>query len=508
MSRVPILVILGSTGSGKSKLGIELAQKFAGEIISADSMQVYKGLDIVTAKVTKEQRQMAVHHMLDIVDPLTYFSVIDFRDMVLPIMDNLLSKKKMPVIVGGTNYYIESLLWKILVSNPKAKSQEELEKTRKILDGDGDGGGDDETSERSETEDDESSPSKKMKIDGRTSEETNEVLHRRLAEIDPEMAQRLHPNNRRKVIRSLEVFEQYGITHTEILKAQRAAGGSGLGGPLRYPNSIILWLRCEEKVLCERLDRRVDAMMQDGLVEELLDFHRRYNEQRIKSNTSPDYTKGIFQSIGFKEFHDYLILPEEERASEKGEELLKRGIDDLKMVTRRYARKQQKWIKNRLMRRADRQVPPLYALDCTDLAQWESNVFDKAVSIVSATLRGEKPEEKPLNENIENQKITDSSNEVQHYCEVCDRIFIGELQWNAHLKGMKHKRILQRAKRMQAQTLSPELFYGKALEASSECTINRSAIGIVYTVAELPRFCVGQNGMRMDEISKLQSNAM
>ncbi|XP_043677735.1 tRNA dimethylallyltransferase [Vespula pensylvanica] len=457
MSRVPILVILGSTGSGKSKLGIELARRFCGEIISADSMQVYKGLDIVTAKVTKEEKQMAVHHMLDIVDPLTYFSVTDFRDMVLPIMDDLILKKKMPIVVGGTNYYIESVLWKILISDPKKNSQDEEDQTRMVLsdnDNKDRGGNTQETLEKRETED-ESSPSKKMKIDGWTREETNEVLHRRLAEIDPEMAQRLHPNNRRKVIRSLEVFEQYGLTHSEILKTQRLAGGSGLGGPLRYPNSIILWLRCDKKILDERLSQRVDSMMQAGLVDELLDFHHRYNQQRIKSNTSPDYTKGIFQSIGFKEFHDYLILPEEERASIKAEALFKRGLDDLKMVTKRYANNQQKWIKNRLMRRADRQVPPLYVLDCTDLAQWKSNVFDKAVSIISAILQGEKPEEKPINENIENQKNTDSSNEMQRYCEVCDRIFIGELQWNAHINGLKHKKILRRMRRMEKQ--NPEI---------------------------------------------------
>ncbi|KAF7418440.1 hypothetical protein HZH68_001093 [Vespula germanica] len=166
---------------------------------------VYKGLDIVTAKVTKEEKQMAVHHMLDIVDPLTYFSVTDFRDMVLPIMDDLILKKKMPIVVGGTNYYIESVLWKILISDPKKNSQDEEDQTRMVLsdnDNKDRGGNTQETLERRETED-ESSPSKKMKIDGWTREETNEVLHRRLAEIDPEMAQRLHPNNRRKVIRFL-----------------------------------------------------------------------------------------------------------------------------------------------------------------------------------------------------------------------------------------------------------------------------------------------------------------
>ncbi|XP_014607480.1 PREDICTED: tRNA dimethylallyltransferase, mitochondrial isoform X2 [Polistes canadensis] len=406
---------------------------------------------------------MAVHHMLDIVDPLTHFSVIDFRNMALPIMDNLISNKKIPIVVGGTNYYIESLLWKILIPNVKEKKDQE----RNIL-SDNDNDNEDSNGNtqamlgRSGTKD-ESSSKKKMKIDGKIdtkmstieetkeemSEQTNEVLYRRLVEIDPEMAQRLHPNNRRKIIRSLEVFEQYGKTHSEILKEQRLEGGSGLGGPLRYANAIIFLLRCDKEILNKRLNQRVDAMMQNGLIKELLEFHRKYNEDRIKANLSPDYTKGIFQSIGFKEFHDYLILPEEERASKKGKILLEQGLDCLKLVTKRYANTQQKWIRNRFLRRVDRQVPPLYELDCTDLTQWESTVYDKAVSIISAVLRGEKPEERPINENIKDQKTSDSSNEFQNYCEICDRIFIGKLQWNAHINGFKHQKHLRRKRKME-----------------------------------------------------------
>ncbi|XP_012230543.1 tRNA dimethylallyltransferase isoform X1 [Linepithema humile] len=412
MSRVPILVILGATGSGKSRLAIELARRFTGEIISADSMQVYKSLDIITAKVTPAERQMAPHHMLDVVDPLNNFSVIDFRDMSLPIIDKLLARRKLPIVVGGTNYYIESLLWEILIDYPKdppvqADSSAPIENRRS------DGRynvrdirqNDDDDSD----DDDGAAPVKKLKFDARLCDESNEVLHRRLMEVDPAMARKLHPNNRRKVIRSLEVFHQFGKTHSELLEAQRAAGGCGLGGPLRYPNTIILWLRCNNKVLGKRLDNRVDGMLEAGLVQELLDFHRRYNEHRIKTNTSPDYTKGIFQSIGFKEFHAYLTLPEEERASEK--------------------------------------VPPVYSLDCTDVTKWDCCVLEPAAAIVSAILRGEKPEQRPLNENIENQKITDSSTNIYNYCEVCNRIFIEEDQWQAHLKGAKHMRMLKKKKK-------------------------------------------------------------
>ncbi|XP_074099507.1 tRNA dimethylallyltransferase isoform X4 [Cotesia typhae] len=361
MSRVPILVILGSTGTGKSRLAIELAQKFAGEIISADSMQVYKGLDIITAKVTEEERSLASHHMLDFVDPLHNYCVIDFKKAALPIYDD--------------------------------------------------------------------------------NEHSNETLHQKLASVDPEMARRLHPNNRRKIIRSLEVFENHGTTHSEILKHQRTAGGCGLGGPLRFPNSLILWLKCDQKILDIRLDRRVDSMLEAGLVSELLGFHERYNQERLKINALPDYTKGIFQSIGFKEFHNYLILPDTEKRSEQGIALLRQGISDLKLVTRRYARRQQKWIMNRFIKRIDRQVPPVYDLDCTNIEEWNSKVLESAIEIINAKLRGDVHTQKPLNGSSLDEKFSDSSNEESHWCEICQKILIGELQWKSHKNGAKHKKM-------------------------------------------------------------------
>ncbi|XP_076671666.1 tRNA dimethylallyltransferase isoform X2 [Andrena cerasifolii] len=422
MSRVPILAILGSTGCGKSRLAIELARRFSGEIISADSMQ----------------------------------------------MDDLLARGKLPIIVGGTNYYIESLLWQILLPNPENSAARPNDSSRATTDGSN------KRSDRNIEEQEDVLSTKKMKIElDRSTNESSEELLKKLAKIDPEMAKRLHPNNKRKIIRSLEVFEQHGVTHSELLKAQRTAGGSGLGGPLRHPNSIILWLRCDRKVLDERLDRRVDAMLESGLVQELLGFHRRYNEQRIESNTSADYTKGIFQSIGFKEFHDYLVLPEEERRREKGQELLKQGISDLKLVTKRYAKKQERWVMNRLLRRSDRQVPPVYSLDCTDLDQWNTNTYEPAVAILDAAFRGLPPLQQPMNELIENKKLSDSSNEESHYCEVCERILIGNFQWNLHLHGMKHKRVLNRKKKLSDSTEAEKRKTEETLAEENETKENR-----------------------------------
>ncbi|XP_069669309.1 tRNA dimethylallyltransferase [Periplaneta americana] len=598
-ARVPIIVVLGATGSGKSKLGIEIARKFGGEVLSADSMQVYKGLDIVTNKVTAEERRQAPHHMLDVVEPPKRFTVLDFRNRALPIIEDLMKNRKLPVIVGGTNYYIESLLWKVLVEHTKAdtswdhqerssriqeainsaesavlsedlkcsdevllsdknvKSRDTVDERgtkcqKKALNGDE---GESEMSAKCNQVQDQASAVQSVEIPSgvlvcgdrkcqkqsdasNSSAETSVVsrgpdcsasdeicaksevdcechkgdskvmsaesesvhresqnvsvgelelvydrdrkrlreqpvdldplnkkprlqdadldymdesaledvpsleLHKRLQEVDPDMAQQLHPNNKRKIIRSLQVFRQTGRTHSAILREQRsAAGGSELGGPLRYPHSCILWLQCDQEVLDKRLDGRVDAMLEQGLMQELLDFHRRYNEERLAANAEPDYTKGIFQSIGFKEFHEYLILSEEERSSEKGAKLFEVGVAALKLVTKRYARRQLRWITNRFLRRPSRQVPPVYGLNATDPSVWDERVLGPAVQIVESFLKGEKPaaiEPLPVTERPE-------KNEMKlHNCEVCGRMFVGDIQWNDHLHSKKHHRMLKR----------------------------------------------------------------
>lgn len=211
---VPLIVILGSTGTGKTKLSIELAQRFGAELISADSMQVYKGLDIVTAKATKTEQSMAKHHLLDIANAGTKFSVVDFRDAALPIIDNLLEKNQMPILVGGTNYYIESILWKVLVDPPSDDRKRKLESDNSIDD-----------AKRADCGE---RPNNwyEDKFEGRTSAE----LHKLLQSVDPDSAQRLHPNEIRKVKRALEVYENCGQTMTAIINEQKSStGGNDYG---------------------------------------------------------------------------------------------------------------------------------------------------------------------------------------------------------------------------------------------------------------------------------------
>ncbi|XP_054911869.1 tRNA dimethylallyltransferase isoform X2 [Poeciliopsis prolifica] len=393
-----LVVILGATGTGKSKLAIEIGKRLGGEIISADSMQVYKGLDIITNKVTAEERAQCTHHMLDFVDPLVRtYTVVDFRNKALELVGDMHSRNKLPIVVGGTNYYIESLLWKVLLDT----GEDELH--------DGADGG----------------QSKKMELEKLGGEE----LHERLAEVDPKMAAMLHPNDKRKIARSLQIHNDTGVPHSRWLEEQRQ-GGDGLGGPLRFPDPCIFWLHADMEALDRRLDARVEEMLATGLLEELRDFHLRYNRQKVQD--SQDYQHGIFQSIGFKEFHDYLTAPESSSQQEKNK-LRDKGVEALKIATRRYARKQNKWVRNRFLKRPGDSVPSVYSLDVTDVSRWEESVLKPALQILDGLMKGEEPAFPPI--SLQGQQRNKRS---RHTCDACDKIIIGDVEWTAHLKSKKH----------------------------------------------------------------------
>ncbi|XP_017276434.1 tRNA dimethylallyltransferase [Kryptolebias marmoratus] len=398
-----LVVILGATGTGKSKLAIELGKRLQGEIISADSMQVYQGLDIITNKVTAEERARCRHHMIGFVDPLVNsYTVVDFRNKALALIDDMHKRNKLPIIVGGTNYYIESLLWRILLDTGENKDCKDAV--------------DEAGNRKTELE----------KLEGTE-------LHKRLAKVDPEMASMLHPNNKRKIARSLQIHEETGIPHSRWLEEQRGhEGGGGLGGPLRYPDPCIFWLHADIKALDERLDGRVDEMLSAGLIKELRDFHIRYNQQKVQED-SQDYQHGIFQSIGFKEFHDYLTAPEDSSPQEKAE-LRHKGVEALKIATRRYARKQNKWVQHRFLRRPGDNVPAVYGLDVTDVSKWEETVLNPALQILDSLSKGEEPAVAPIRVQGGEQRNTQS----YHTCDLCDKVIIGDLEWTAHLKSKKH----------------------------------------------------------------------
>lgn len=219
-----IVLILGATGTGKSKLAIALAKRFNGEIISTDSMQIYRGLDIITNKVTAEEAQGIPHHMMSFVDPMSIsFHVQHFRKRALEIVEEIFSRQKIPILVGGTNYYMEATLWDFLIEETKLGGPSEL-----FTDG---------------------IPTEYLKI-------SNFELHEKLREIDPEMASRLHPNTRAKIYRSLQIWHRTGKKQSELLKEQHERGKNSTSGFLRFKDSIALWLICEPATLEKRLDER------------------------------------------------------------------------------------------------------------------------------------------------------------------------------------------------------------------------------------------------------------
>ncbi|XP_067282236.1 tRNA dimethylallyltransferase isoform X2 [Pseudorasbora parva] len=408
-----LVVILGATGTGKSKLAIEIGKRLNGEIISADSMQVYKGLDIITNKVTAEEQAQCRHHMISFVDPLVSgYTVVDFRNKALSLIEDMHRRKKLPIIVGGTNYYIESILWNVLI----------------------DAGGSDTESEKGGSSE---SKAELEKLGG-------PELHRRLKEVDPDMAAILHPHDARKIARSLQVYRDTGVPHSRLLEEQRGQdGGDCLGGPLRFQDPCIFWLHCKMNALDERLDKRVDQMLSLGLIDELRDFHLRFNEKMIKES-SQDYQHGIFQSIGFKEFHEYLTASENV-SKEECEKLKVKGVESLKQVTRRYARKQNKWVLNRFLKRSASNVPPVYSLDVTDVTNWDTTVLTPALEILDCLQKGEQPSTQPIRaEGVESR-----NKRSHHMCELCEKLIIGDLEWTAHQKSKNH--LYQVRKRRKAE---------------------------------------------------------
>jgi len=425
-TRLPIVVVLGATGAGKSKLALEIAQKFGGEIISADAMQMYRGLDIVTNKVTQAERNLVKHHMIDFLDPLLKSTVVDFRNQALPLIDEMRTIGKMPVICGGTNYYIESLLWDVLVETKGDTSTMEPI-TKKI---------------------------KKDDVNEETELDSKE-LYEKLKQIDPDRANELHPNERRKIIRSLQVFEQEGKKHSLLLEEQRQSGGL-LGGGLRYPKDqlLIFWVQCEQPILEQRCDKRVDQMIAQGLLGEMQLFHEDFNKKRLASDDSstPDYTVGIFQSIGFKEFHDYLLLGVQEQGCPLGQKLFKEGKDQMMLATRQYARRQVKWIRQRFLRNGiDRQCPPVYGVNSDQPSEWEESVRHPAFEIVEAYMNGvgvlgHQP--LPCTASAHSFEATRQTFNCQH----CNVTLKGKIQYEAHINSRRHKKTVASQKKKARRT--------------------------------------------------------
>lgn len=281
MSKIPLIVVAGPTASGKTSLAIDIACALDGEVVCADSMQIYKYMDIGTAKATLEEKSQCPHHLIDIIEPDCEFSVADYADMAHKTIADIISRGKMPIMCGGTGLYIDSVV------NDVEFGEYENDYTL-----------------RYELE-------KIAKKDG--AEKLIEIL----AEFDPESAQRLHPNNLKRVIRAIEFYKISGKPISQHQKETREKES-------RY-KTIEFVIAHNRDDLYDRINKRVDIMINNGLIAE------------VKGLIEKGYTQDLnsMQGIGYKELIEYL----------KGNTSLRDATETIKQNSRRYAKRQLTWFR-------------------------------------------------------------------------------------------------------------------------------------------------------------------
>ena len=276
-----IICIAGPTASGKTALAVELAKELSGEVISCDSMQIYRRMDIGTAKPTQEEMQGIVHHMLDVAEPEEDFSVSRYCQMATPILDDILKRGKTAIIAGGTGLYMDSLMkGNDFAPYPATGARERLEQL-----------------------------ADEMGMD---------FMLTKLQEIDPESAAKLHLADRKRIIRALEVFEETGETITAHNKRTQAI-------PPKY-NPLWIGLDFEPRqALYDRIDLRVSIMLEQGLVEEI---------KRLLASGIPAKATSL-QAIGYKEFV----------AALEGNGSIEAAADEVRKASRHYAKRQLTWFR-------------------------------------------------------------------------------------------------------------------------------------------------------------------
>lgn len=310
MKKIPLVAVVGPTASGKTALGVKIAKHFNGEVVSADSMQIYKGMDIATAKPTKEEMEGVPHHLMDFLEPEKSFSLAEYVSLATEVIADIHKRGKLPILVGGTGLYINTLLDNITL---------------------GDSGGDEALREELLNE---------------AKEKGNAYVLEKLREIDPESAKNLHENNIYRIVRAIEVFRLTGKKMSDWVKESRNA-------PSPYDFCIIGLNYKDRDNLYARVNKRVDIMMSEGLLDEA----KKVLSGELKTSA---------QAIGYKELRPFI----------DGELPLEICIEKLKQGTRNYAKRQLTWF------RKDERINWIYP----DEEKNFEKVFEKSVKIIENSL--------------------------------------------------------------------------------------------------------------------------
>lgn len=417
------------------QLAVDLASRFNGEIINGDAMQMYRGLPIITNQIPIEERNDIPHHLLSCVDlEAEAWRIGHFKREALRLIDDIRSRGKLPILVGGTHYYTQAVLFKDQLVGEGSDEDEGPEPTKEL-----------------------SSTSDKWPI----LDSSPEVLMEKLREVDPIMAERWHPKDARKIRRSLEIYFQTGRRASEIYAEQKLLKNEVVmkdEGLLRFDNTLIFWVHAEKEILNARLDSRVEGMIEQGLMTEaqtMFDYLQKKESQGIEV----DQTRGVWVSIGFKELAPYFAAVQEAKLSaEQLVELKMRCVESIRTATRQYGSSQIKWIRNKLWRAlsdAD-MTRRLYIMDSSSVKDWDECITQPSEKIVQALLEDKPtPDPKTLSKLAktvlsakEEQARAQPVSDMQCFtCDICNKAMNGEEQWNIHLNGYSHKRAAKSAAR-------------------------------------------------------------
>lgn len=382
---------------------------------------MYKGADIITNKHPMEEREGIPHHVMNHINWDEEYFIHRFEKEALSTIHDIHSRGKLPIIVGGTHYYLNSLLFlnkTIKTDEPNIENSEKLTQEQKAI------------------------------LDG-----PSDQVFSTLQQVDPIAAGKFHPNDTRRVRRALEIYYTTNRKASEHYVEQQESEQSK--SPLRF-NTLAFWLYAQKPILDKRLDDRVDKMLENGGMDEINELYEFYT----KSDPRPDCERGIWQVIGFKEFLPWL-------ESDRSDKELNNSIEGMKTRTRQYAKRQVKWIKGLLAADLAKEKEHnyvkggrLFVLDATDLSVWSNNVTERGSEITEKFLLGKEsgiPQAPKELENLlpsEELPKEDKSLQWKHY--TCDKCFnkdntpltiVGERQWNIHLVSNRHKSNTNRGKK-------------------------------------------------------------